>query len=67
MLNEASRQGSGYYSNYGWHGGYYGRPVSELPAPGIPAQVNGNRVNVNRVNGNGSALAADHGKHRGAG
>jgi succinoglycan biosynthesis transport protein ExoP len=66
VLNEATRQGSGYYSNYGRHGGYYGRPVAELPPPGIPAQVNGNRVNGSRVNGNGSALAADHGKHRGA-
>jgi succinoglycan biosynthesis transport protein ExoP len=66
VLNEATRQGSGYYSNYGRHGGYYGRPVPELSAPSIPAQMNGNRVNGSRVNGNGSALAADHGKHRGA-
>jgi polysaccharide biosynthesis transport protein len=61
VLNEATRQGSGYYSNYGRHGGYYGRPVSELGPAIVPTQVNGSRVN-----GNGSALAADHGKHRGA-
>lgn len=41
VLNEATRQGAGYYSGYGRHGGYYGT-TPELATASVPAQLNGN-------------------------
>jgi polysaccharide biosynthesis transport protein len=58
VLNEATRQGAGYNSGYGRHGGYYGTAVPELSAASVPAQMNGNGVAPAQANG----VAGDHRK-----
>jgi capsular exopolysaccharide synthesis family protein len=57
VLNEATKQGAGYYSGYGRHGDYYGTPVPELSGASVPAQMNGNGIAA-QVNG----VAGDHRK-----
>jgi capsular exopolysaccharide synthesis family protein len=64
VLNEATKQGSGYYGGYyGGRHGYYGTGVPELAAARIPAQLNGNGIATAQANGNG-ATARDHRKPR---
>ncbi len=59
VLNEAAKQGSGYYSDYGRHGSYYGR-LPELSAVSVPMQASGNGDAPARLNG----AAGDHRKPR---
>jgi capsular exopolysaccharide synthesis family protein len=51
VLNEATRQGSGYYAGYGKHHSYYGPAVPALSAARVPAQMNGDGVTPAQVNG----------------
>jgi polysaccharide biosynthesis transport protein len=59
VLNEATRQGTGYYSQYGRHGSYYGADVPQLPATAGPG-LTGNGVVPAQANG----TSRDHRKHR---
>jgi len=64
VLNEATKQGSGYHGGYyGGRHGYYGTGVRELSAGDVPAQLNGSGIGMVQANGNG-ATARDHRKPR---
>jgi polysaccharide biosynthesis transport protein len=56
VLNEATRQGPGYYGGYyGGRHGYYGTGVPELAAASVPAQLQGDGSAAMPVNGHGTA------------
>jgi capsular exopolysaccharide synthesis family protein len=65
VLNEATRQGSGYYgSTYSRHG-YYGPAVPDLPPASVPAQLTGNGLANGVAAGHATSGARDRRRRRG--
>jgi capsular exopolysaccharide synthesis family protein len=71
VLNEATKQGSGYYAGYGAYGGRHGTygSLPQLSPASVPVQANGNGGAPAQLNGNGngSGAARYHRKQRGLG